>query len=193
MNEWQSMNAIYLGGFLILLILALIPRLKGIGFTKTAQMVLAWVVIFGGLVLIVAEWPTIRSALDPASPVVEGDEIRIRAREDGHFYIRGNVNGQSALFLIDTGATGIVLNMETAEDAGFPAEELRFDGTASTANGLVRIAAARVAQFDVGPVSLDGEMVAVNEGQLDENLLGMTFLNRLQSWRVEQGVLILVP
>ena len=129
----DSAYAVYLSIFAIVILLALIPRLKSIGFGKTAQMVAAWVLIIGGLVLLVGEWPRIQSALDPATPRVEGEEMRIATREDGHFHVRGTVNGVGTTFLVDTGASDIVLTQETAARAGLDPQNLSFDGVAATA------------------------------------------------------------
>ena len=193
MNEFETMNFVYLAGFLLLMMLALIPRLKSTGLAKSVQMGLVWVLIFGGLILLVGEWPRIQRALDPATPVVEGEELRIRTRQDGHFYVRGAVNGVPATFLVDTGASDVVLTMATAEAAGYPPESLSFDGMAATANGMVRIAGARLDTLEIGPIRVTDQPVSVNEGALDENLLGMRFLNELSGWRVENGELILTP
>jgi aspartyl protease family protein len=193
LDSFSTAQMVSLVGFAVLILLALIPRLKSIGFGQSAKMALSWVLIFGGLIFLVAQWPTLRSALDPASPVIEGDELRLRAREDGHYYIRGEVNGEPTTFLVDTGATDIVLTMETAARAGWPEERLTFDGMASTANGLVPIAGARLESLEIGGLLLSDQRVSVNRGRLDQNLLGMAFLNQLSGWRVENGELILVP
>ncbi|MGB7404535.1 MAG: TIGR02281 family clan AA aspartic protease [Pacificimonas sp.] len=193
MSEFDQINAIYLGGFLLLVMLALIPRLKSTGLAKSVQMGLIWVLIFGGMILLVGEWPRIQSALDPAAARVEGDELRVRARQDGHFYIRGAINGVATTFLVDTGASDVVLTQETAEASGYPPEALSFDGRAQTANGIVPIAGTSVDSLEVGSIRVYDQRVAVNGGPLNENLLGMRFLNQLSSWRVENGELILVP
>jgi aspartyl protease family protein len=193
LSEYGTVSMVSLIGFLIIIVLAFIPRMKSIGCGKTAKMALSWVIIFGALILLVGEWPRIRAALDPASPVVAGEELRLRPREDGHYYVRGEVNGVPTVFLIDTGASDIVLTQETAAAAGWPRERLTYDGVASTANGLVRIAGARLDSMTVGPIQLRNQPVSVNEGALDANLLGMRFLNELSGWRVENGELILTP
>ncbi|MGB3723703.1 MAG: TIGR02281 family clan AA aspartic protease [Pacificimonas sp.] len=193
MDGTDTVAIISLVGFAVIVTMALIPRLKDIGLSKAGQMALGWVVIFGALLLLVSQWPKIRGAVDPAHPQISGEEMRINAREDGHYYIYGSINGVPTTFLIDTGASDIVLTMQTAEAAGFPANELIFDGMAATANGNVRIAGATVGELEVGSITLVNQPVSVNEGALDENLLGMSFLRELSGWRVENGELILVP
>ncbi|MBB4630543.1 retropepsin-like aspartic protease family protein [Sphingosinicella soli] len=180
-------------GFAVIILMSLIPRLRQIGFSRTAKMALSWILIFGGLIFLVAQWPTIRSALDPASPRMSGEEMLFTAREDGHFYVRGAINGESVLFMVDTGATDIVLTLETAALAGFSRDTLRFDGAAQTANGMVRIAGVRLGELTIGDVTLRDVPASVNEGALNTNLLGMRFLRTLESWRVEGDTLILRP
>lgn len=180
-------------GFAVLILMSLVPRLREVGAARTLKMALSWVLIFGGLIFLVTQWPAIRGALDPASPRTEGEEMLLTAREDGHFYVRGTINGESVLFMVDTGATDIVLTMETAARAGFSPDTLRFDGMAQTANGSVRIAGVRLGELTIGDVTLRDMPASVNEGVLGTNLLGMRFLRMLKSWRVEGDTLILRP
>lgn len=180
-------------GFAVLILMSVIPRLREIGAAKTLKMALSWILIFGGLIFLVTQWPQIRGALDPASPRTEGDEMLLTAREDGHFYVRGTINGASVLFMVDTGATDIVLTMETAARAGFSPDTLRFDGMADTANGMVRTAGVRLGELTIGDVTLRDVPASINEGALTTNLLGMRFLRTLKSWRVEGDTLILRP
>ena len=176
-------------GFALLVLMGLLPRLRSIGVSKSMKMTLSWVAIFGVLLLLVQQWPTLRAAIDPASPVVSASEMRVNARADGHFYVRARINGTSALFLVDTGASDVVLTRATAERVGL--SDLRFDGVASTANGMVRTASVRLDELDVGGIALRDFPASVNAGELDANLLGMRFLNALPGWKVEGETLIL--
>jgi aspartyl protease family protein len=191
LDTWDKGQFWYLLGFLLIVAMAAIPRIRTIGFGRAAKMALIWVLIFGGLIVFVVQWPQIRSALDPAAPVSRGNEVRVQARQDGHFYVRAQVNGQSVLFLIDTGATDIMLTRETAERVGISPETLRYDRIAMTANGTARVAGARIGTLEVGNIGMHDVPVSVSEGGLDTNLLGMRFLNRLGGWRVERGTLIM--
>ena len=180
-------------GFAVLILMSLIPRLREIGAAKTLKMALSWVLIFGGLIFLLTQWPAIRGALDPASPRTQGEEMLLTAREDGHFYVRGTINGADVLFMVDTGATDIVLTMETAARAGFSPDTLSFDGMADTANGPVRTARVRLGTLTIGEITLSDFPASVNQGALTSNLLGMRFLRTLKSWRVEGDTLILQP
>ena len=193
MNGYDSANLIYLIGFLALLLFWLVPMIRQEGFGRVAKMSLGWIGIFGLITLLAIEWPRIRGALDPAGGRVMGEEFRVQPRNDGHYYIRGTVNGIDTTFLVDTGATDVVLTMETARRAGWTEDRLVFDGMAATANGLVPIAAAQIETMTVGPITVKNQSVSVNSGALDANLLGMSFLRELSGWRVEEGELVLSP
>ena len=108
---------------------------------------------------------------------------------DGHFHIRARVNGVAMRFLVDTGASHIVLAPRDAERLGLDQQRLDFDKIYATANGMVRGASIRVDDFRVGDLHLKNVSASVNEAAMGESLLGMTFFNRLERFTVEGDVL----
>jgi aspartyl protease family protein len=103
------------------------------------------------------------------------------------------VNGSRVTFLVDTGASDIVLSPADARRIGFDPDSLVFDQLASTANGTVSGATIRLDSLAVGTIEMNGLPATVNGAEMSESLLGMEFLSRLRGWRVENGVLTLVP
>jgi clan AA aspartic protease (TIGR02281 family) len=97
----------------------------------------------------------------------------------GQFWITGTANGIAFRFLADTGASGITFSTRDARRLGLDVNRLRWDGRASTANGIVRTAPARLERLEVGPFTLADVPVSINEGDLEFPLLGMAFLRRL--------------
>ncbi len=95
--------------------------------------------------------------------------------------------------MVDTGATDIVLTPSDARRIGIDPANLEFDQFAETANGTVRGAAIRLDSLVIGPIGMGGLPATVNGADMSESLLGMEFLNRLHGWRVENGVLTLLP
>ncbi len=194
------MNAVYLS-IVLLLVLAGSVSLRREAFGKTVRNALVWVCIFVVLVLAAsfrdesgAWFGRLRGELDPASGSTTGHgEFRVRARADGHFWVRATIDGAETLFLVDTGASDIVLTPATARRAGIDVKRLRYDGVASTANGMVKSASTSVARLEVGPIARANMRVSVSGGELDTNLLGMRFLNTLRGWRVEGQALVLSP
>jgi aspartyl protease family protein len=136
----------------------------------------------------------ILGALSPTQGTAHDDgTISFPAGPDGHFRIQAMVNGGRVTFMVDTGATDIVLTPSDARRIGIDPATLAFDQLAETANGTVRGAAVRLDSLKVGPIELRKIPAAVNGADMSESLLGMAFLNRLHGWRVENGELTLVP
>jgi aspartyl protease family protein len=160
-----------------------------------------WVAIFLGLVGVYAfkndaafVGQRILGVLAPTQGTAHDDgTISFPAGPDGHFRIQAVVNGGRVTFMVDTGATDIVLAPSDARRIGIDPAMLAFDQFAQTANGTVRGAAIRLDSLIVGPIDMGQLPATVNGADMSESLLGMEFLNRLHGWRVENGVLTLVP
>lgn len=124
---------------------------------------------------------------------VVGRELRIPMAADGHFWARARIDGVERRMLIDSGATVTALSARTARTAG-----LRIDGgivpvILQTANGTIRADTAHIATLRLGDIAAHDLPVVVSPSFGDMDVLGMNFLSRLQSWRVEGSTLILVP
>jgi aspartyl protease family protein len=129
---------------------------------------------------------------DPAETAqVSGGETRVALGRDGHFWVPGTINGTSARFLVDTGATITTLAPETAEAAGLDADGR--DVILETANGRTTAQRTTIARLRVGNAVARDLGAVVTPGMNGTNVLGMNFLSKLASWRVEGRTLILVP
>ena len=123
-----------------------------------------------------------------------GDDqtITFRRGGDGHFYARLSVNGEDMPFLIDTGATDLVLTRKAAAAVGFDVGRLAFTQQAKTANGVVSGAPVVLDSVTLGPFTDRNVRAIVNGGDLHTPLLGMNYLDRFRSFRIEGDRLILV-
>ena len=134
----------------------------------------------------------LRVALSAGDPVATGDhELAIPQDENGAFVIIGRVNGQRVRFLVDTGATDTVLSPDDAQRVGVDMARLRYDQEAETANGVGHGAAWTAGSLEVGPIRMANVKIAVNQAPLSNSLLGLNFLNRLESFEVRGRKLIL--
>jgi aspartyl protease family protein len=106
----------------------------------------------------------------------------------GHIVLDAVVNGAPVRFLVDTGASFVILTPADARAAGLNPRQLAFNEHASTANGEVRIATVTLREISLGQLSIDDVPAAVIE-HLNVSLLGMSFLNRLQSYEMRNGKL----
>jgi aspartyl protease family protein len=109
---------------------------------------------------------------------------RIRKRPDGHFMVRTEANGIAMTMLVDTGASTVVLRPEDARRlGGFEVDQLRYVVPVQTANGTTYAASIRLSSLSVGKIRINNvEALVAKRGTLRENLLGMSFLSRLNSY-----------
>ena len=135
----------------------------------------------------------VASELMPSEPQVgEGGEVIVNRRLNGEFAVAAKVNGARVTFLFDTGASVVVLTAADARRAGIDTRGLDFDVPVTTANGAAMAAEVRLDSIEVGPIVMRNVRALVaRPGALEESLLGMSFLERLKSYAVERGRLIL--
>lgn len=130
--------------------------------------------------------------LSPSSGTIgDSGEISFPRSADGHYHVMATINGKRIEFLVDSGATDIVLSPDDAGRLGFDPAQLSFTSMAETANGVVYGAPIMLGEIDVGPIVMVDLPAQVNRADMTYSLLGMEFLNRLQSWKVENDKLTL--
>lgn len=118
------------------------------------------------------------------------DSARLRMSENGHFMSKAQINGRTIQVMVDTGASTVALSHEDARKAGFRPDDLDFDRPVSTANGIVKAARVRIDRIEVGGILVERvDAMVLPKGALSGSLLGMSFLSRLDSFEVKNGVL----
>ena len=118
--------------------------------------------------------------------------VQIRRASSGEFALRAWINGVAAPMVVDTGATSVVLTYETAKAAGLPLEMLAYDVDVETAGGHTKAARLTLDRLAIGRlVERSIPALVVPHGQMKTNLLGMSFLDRLESWEVRSDDLML--
>jgi clan AA aspartic protease (TIGR02281 family) len=118
--------------------------------------------------------------------------VQVARGQGGEFALFSKINGVSAPMVIDTGATSVVLTYETAKAVGLPLELLDFDVDLETAGGHTKAARVTLDRLSVGKlVERSVPALVVPHAQMKTNLLGMSFLDRLESWEVRADSLML--
>ena len=115
--------------------------------------------------------------------------ITFRRGRDRHFHVDAMVDGVKVRFLVDTGATSVVLTPDDARRLGFDPARLSFTRVYSTANGTVRGAPVRLGEIRVGSISVRNVGASVNGVDMNQSLLGMSFLDRLAGYDVRRDTL----
>lgn len=192
--DWPQIALYALGGAMLLMLLFRLPVVGrvlrfafSLGLVAIALFILVQQAPYQPQLGRVAE----RFGLDPQ--VVTGDEVRIRMARDGHFWADVTINGVARRMLIDSGATVTAISEATAAAA-------RVEGTLGpvpvvlkTANGMAPARAGSVEELRLGNIVARDLKVVVSPAFGDMEVIGMNFLSKLASWRVEGRTLILVP
>jgi aspartyl protease family protein len=161
-------------------------------FSHVLESVLIWVVVALLLMLgytyrfelnDVAE--RVLAELVPGRAATRGRTVEIARGSGGSFAVATEVNGARIAMVLDTGASAVVLTQEAAKAAGLPLEVLNYSVNVDTANGRARAAPVTLDRVSVGAITERAVPALIAQpGQLRTNLLGMSFLNRLESWEV---------
>jgi aspartyl protease family protein len=124
---------------------------------------------------------------------VSGKELRVRMSSDGHFWALASINGVQRRMLIDSGATVTALSPQTVREAKIDAGSGFAPVVLRTANGAAPAETGSIEELHVGNIVARNLKVVTSPGLGNLDVLGMNFLSKLDSWRVEGRTLILVP
>lgn len=158
---------------------------------RSLQQAAIWALIFVGTVAVVGLWGDLKQTVSPRQVTLQSGEIAVPRMPDGHFYLTLAINGEDTRFVVDTGASEMVLTVQDAARVGIDVAELDYLGRANTANGQVRIARVRLDEVQLEDIVDRGFRATVNEGEMRESLLGMTYLSRFERISIEGDRLIL--
>lgn len=183
-----------IGAALILVILFKLPYVG-----RVLRALFSFALLAFGIFLVLQQAPfdpglsRITASLGLDSQEVAGDTVRIPMSRDGHFWAEVELNGTKRRMLVDSGATVTALSTATADAAAVKADATLVPLLMKTANGTVRADAGTVDKLRIGAIEAHRLKVVISPGLGDTDVLGMNFLSKLQSWRVEDRTLILVP
>ena len=188
----------YLFGLLALVTSGLVG-LRRVNLATALRNLAAWTAIFAAIFVgytfrgeLAAAGAKLVSAINPEHAAVgaKGEVVIGRGAGDG-FYVTGTVNDKPARFLVDTGASDIVLSQDDAARAGLTPTSAQYSRSSETANGVGFGAPIMLKSLTVGTIRLTDVPVQINKAPMSASLLGMEFLKRLPSFEVKGDQLIL--
>ena len=199
MNGDDKLNITFLLLAIILPLSSLLSR--RIPLKKSLAMAGIWgAILLIGVVIVgltrngaAAGWERVKAVIGNDEQRVSGETVRLRMAADGHYWADTTINGAPVRMLIDSGATTTSLNKETAKAAGLDLDQSPIPVQIQTANGMVLAHTSSIDRLTLGPIAATDLRVDVAAEFGDTNVLGMNFLSRLKSWRVQDGWLILEP
>src|SRR5262249_49390897 len=124
-------------------------------------------------------WADVRGELIPYTAMPKRDlSVALHAAVDGHYYVDAEVEDRVIRFMIDTGASDVVLNAADAKLLGLDRSRLAFSRVYRTANGEILGAPVMLGLVRIGPVEVRNVSASVSEAKMGPSLLGMSFLGR---------------
>ena len=158
---------------------------------KMAQQAAIWALIFLGVIGAYGLWGDISQNVSPRQAAMADGTITVPRGAGGHYFIEIAVNETPVRFIVDTGASQVVLSERDARRVGIVPEELTYSGLATTANGTVPTAPVILDNMTLEGIT-DGPVSAVvNGGAMDESLLGMSYLGLYDRIEISNNQLVL--
>ncbi len=197
MDRLATPEAVYALIILVLIASGLIAR--RLPLRQYAKMIGAWAVIFALVFIgfsfrpeLSMMWNRVKGELTGAPrQSMAGETLRLVRQDDGHFWLRASVNGQSDDFMVDSGASTTAIGADLAAAA-----KVKLDGRTTeleTANGIISAKLGDVREFRIGDLQIDDHQVVIAENFGDTNVVGMNFLDSFSSWTVKGDVMELQP
>lgn len=192
--EWHQLALYAVGAAVIIMVLQRIPvvgRLVRVAFSVGLLAFLIFVVLQQAPYQ--PELARFTQSLGLDEQKVAGKELRVRMSPDGHFWAVATINGVQRRMLIDSGATITAVSEQTAREAKIDAGTGFAPVVLRTANGATPAKTGSIDELRVGNIVARNLKIVTSPGLGNLDVLGMNFLSKLDSWRVEGRTLILVP
>lgn len=192
--EWQHLAVYAAVAAIVLILLQRIPYVgRIIRFVFSAGLLAFLIFILLQQAPYQPELSSITQRLGLDDQQVAGKELRVRMSPDGHFWVVATINGVQRRMLIDSGATVTAISDGTARAAGIDTGTGITPVMLRTANGMAPARTGSIHELRVGNIVARNLRIVSSPGLGTIDVLGMNFLSRLESWRVEGRTLVLVP
>jgi aspartyl protease family protein len=139
-----------------------------------------------------AQVATAEPAYEPRQPAASGRSLTLDSDRQGHFKVEARVEGRFIDFLVDTGASVVVLRESDAARVGIRPMPRDYTALISTANGKIKAAPTKLDRIEVGGITVfDVPALVLPDESLGQNLLGTSFLSRLKRYEYADGRMVL--
>jgi aspartyl protease family protein len=192
--EWHHLALYAIGAALLIMLLQRIPFVgRVIRFAFSAALLAFLIFVLLQQAPYQPELARFTDRIGLDNQKVVGEEVRVRMSPDGHFWVNASINGVKRRMLIDSGATVTAISASTARAADIDARATFAPVVLRTANGAAPARTGSVDELRVGNIVARNLKVVTSPGLGELDVIGMNFLSKLQSWRVEERILVLVP
>jgi aspartyl protease family protein len=192
--EWQHLAIYAVAAAIILMILQRLPYVgRFVRFAFSFALLAFFIFVLLAQAPYQPELSRIAGKLGLDDQKVSGKELHVSMSSDGHFWVLASINGVKRRMLIDSGATVTALSASTAHEANVDTGTGLAPVVLQTANGAAPAKIGQVREIRIGNIVARNLRIVSSPGLGDLDVLGMNFLSKLESWRVEGRTLILVP
>lgn len=192
--EWQHLAVYAVAAAVLIMLLQRLPVVGGfVRFAFSAGLLAFFILILLQQAPYQPELSRLTSRLGLDDQHVTGKELRVTMASDGHFWVLASINGVKTRMLIDSGATITAVSGKTAREAKLDTGTGLAPVVLQTANGAAPAQTGKVDELRVGNIVARNLRIVTSPGLGNLDVLGMNFLSKLESWRVEGRTLILVP
>jgi aspartyl protease family protein len=192
--QWHQLAIYAVGIALIIMVLSRIPFLgRIVRFAISLGLFALLIFILLQQAPYQPELARLTGSLGLDNQQVAGKELRVTMAPDGHFWVKASINGVERRMLIDSGATVTAISRETARAAGVDTGVGLTPVMLHTANGVAAAQTGSINELRVGNIVARNLRIVSSPGFGGLDVLGMNFLSKLDSWRVEGRTLVLVP
>ena len=194
LHHWQPLLVYAAIAALLLMVLQRLPVIgRFVRFAFSAALLTFMIFLVLQMAPYQPELSRITGKLGIDDQEVAGNELRVPMAADGHFWVSASVDGVERRMLIDSGATITAISTATARAAGVDAGTGLSPVVLRTANGMAPAETGSIDELRVGNIVARNLKIVTSPGLGDLDVLGMNFLSKLESWRVEGQTLVLVP
>lgn len=172
-------RVLYLGLIIVAIGSYLLVEFRG----RMGQMLrgmISWGLIIVGLMAGYGLWNDMGGSFSPRQSSAMQGEVTLPRARDGHYYLTLEIAGQPIEFMVDTGASSVVLSRDDARALGIDPDGLVYLGTAQTANGIVRTSRVTLTDVRLGDFNDPKLAASVNDGDMGGSLLGMDYLGQFR-------------
>lgn len=192
--EWQHLALYAVAAALLIMLLQRIPYVgRIIRFAFSLGLLAFLIFILLQQAPYQPELSRLTGSLGLDDQKVSGKELRVSMAPDGHFWVVASINGVKTRMLIDSGATVTAISSATAQSARVDTGTGLTPVMLRTANGVAPARTGAIDELRVGNILARNLRIVTSPGLGGLDVLGMNFLSKLESWRVEGRTLILVP
>jgi aspartyl protease family protein len=133
-----------------------------------------------------------KTTYEAREPVHSGRSLTLESGRNGHFEVEARIDGRHIDFIVDTGASLVIMRESDAAQIGIRPMRSDYTATVSTANGQIKAAPAKIERIEVGGITVyDVPALVLPDEALWKNLLGMSFLSRLKRYEYANGRMVL--